>query len=445
MISEYNDKKGRFRLYFVGIGGISMSALARIMKDKGFYVSGCDRSESRITRELEEEGISVNRAGELARCDLAVVSSAVPSDDPAVTELKKLGKVTVSRAWLLARLCESFGVTIGVAGTHGKTTCTCLLAHVFDCARKAFAMHAGGEDSDFGNEYSCGDDYFITEICEYKRNIAHFSPDVGVVLNVDDDHEESFGSFENIAEEFRAYVCRSKVGVINYDDVNLNICDGVTFSFDNPAADFYCKDVRFDGKVLECAVFGHGDRLFEIESNFLRRHDAYNVAAATAAAVTVGIKPENIAAGIASFRGIKRRNEYLGSYKGKPVFTDYAHHPKQIELSVAEYKERFGASVRFLFQSHTYSRTARLIDDFVAALSLCNDLRLFETYGAREKYDEAGSGKKLAYKLKNSIYYQNDEGILSSFEEDNEKVSAYVVLGAGDLYDKVLKFLVKSK
>ena len=445
MNSVFCNKQVQFKVFFVGVGGISMSALAVMLKEKGFIVSGYDKNESKITARLEKLGIPVNRPNDPDECDIAVVSAAIADDDPVKVRLSEKKKAIVSRGWLLARLAECYPLSVGVAGTHGKTTCVCILAHIFKCAGKRFTLHVGGEDSLFGNAYSSGDELFLTEVCEYKRNISHFSPDIGVVLNVDDDHEESYGSFENIANEFNEYLNRSKTAIINFDDKNLNKSGAVTFSYSDPAADYYASGVKFDGTTLECAVFGRGARLFDVSTAFLRPHDVYNILAATAVACELGVAPVDIKNGITDFRGVKRRNEYLGDYCGKPVYADYAHHPKQVETAVSEYKKRFGENVRVLFQSHTYSRTARLTDDFVRALSPCKSVKLFETYAAREKFNEAGSYKKLGYKLENATLCDGEEGIINAFEDDKTEVAAYVVLGAGDLYDKVKRFLSESK
>lgn len=440
MIINRKDGLSKFKVHFVGIGGISMSSLAVMLNKKGFEVSGSDKTESEITRNLQAQGIAVNRTGDAEECDLAVVSSAIPDDDPVKKKLVGLKKAVVSRAWLLARICECYPVTVGVAGTHGKTTCTCILAHIMKEAGEEFTLHVGGEDTEFSNTYSCGDKVFLTEICEFKRNIALFSPKIGVVLNMDNDHEESYGSFDNLKEEFYEFIGRCGKAIVNYDDENLRN-KGITFSFSDSAADYFASDVFYDGKTLECAVFGHGARLFDIKTTCLRRHDVYNILAAVAVADYMGIPAEKIKKGIEKFCGVKRRNEYLGNYCGKPVYADYAHHPAQVKIAVEEYKKRFGDSVRFLFQSHTYSRTARLCDDFAAALAPAGEVYLFETYGAREKFDEAGSCKKLGYRLKNAVLCDDKGGILRAFEENEAGVSAYVILGAGDLYDRVKEFL----
>ena len=418
-----------------------MSALALMLKEKGFCVCGYDKTESDITDRLKQNGIFVNRSGDAENCDLAVVSSAIAEDDPVKLKLLQLKKAVVSRGWLLARIAECYPLSIGIAGTHGKTTCTCILAHILKTAGKKFTLHVGGEDAEFGNTYVCGDDIFLTEVCEYKRNIAFFNPDIGVVLNVDDDHEESYGSFFGLCDEFSSYAERSKRAVTNLDDVNLPHFDAVTFSGSNPMSDYYASDIFFNGETLECAVFGHGARLFKISSNFLRLHDVHNILAATAVAKVLNIPDKAIKNGIEEFHGVKRRNEYIGNYNGKPIYADYAHHPAQLKATIEEYIERFGKNIRVLFQSHTYSRTARLLDEFANALSLVSDVKLFETYAARESYNIDGSYKKLAYRLKNATLCDDYDGIFHALDDNKNNVSAYIVLGAGDLYDRVKVFL----
>lgn len=464
----------RFKIYFVGIGGISMSALAMLLKSRGFTVFGCDRTEGETVEMLRKNGVSVNAEGDLEKCDLAVVSSAVPSDDPTVKRLALCGKTIVSRAWLLARFAECFPVTVGVAGTHGKTTCTCILAHIFKAAGVGFTMHVGGLDEVLGNFATLGSEIFLTEVCEYKRNIAFFSPEIGVLLNIDDDHEESYGSFKALSDEFNAYASRSKIAVVNLDDENISTDGRVTLSCKNPAADYYLDGVSFDGKYLEYAVFGLGERLFEIKSRYLAPHDGINILAAVAVASTLDIPFKIIKRGIEEFVGVKRRNEFLGKYEGVPVYADYAHHPEQVGAVVGEYERRFGKNVRFLFQSHTYSRTARLKNEFIAALLKARNLYLFKTYGARESYDESGEVYALAKGLPHAVLcvgegaverafsnltptadvsvhpFLGDNGPIgtdlasdkSSFSSEKEcKVGAVVVLGAGDLYDQVKAFL----
>lgn len=448
-----------------------MSALALLLKSRGFIVFGYDRTEGETVEMLRKNGVRVNEDGDLEKCDLAVVSSAIPSDDLTVKRLAACGKTVVSRAWLLARLAECFPITVGVAGTHGKTTCTCILAHIFKAAGVGFTMHVGGLDVVLGNSVTLGSEIFLTEVCEYKRNIAFFSPEIGVLLNIDDDHEEDYGSFNALSDEFNAYASRSKIAVVNIDDENISSDGCVTLSCKNHAADYFLDDVSFDGEYFECAVFGLGERLFEIKSRFLAPHDGINVLAAVAVAITLDIPKKDIKRGIEDFVGIKRRNEFLGEYDGIPVYADYAHHPKQVEAVIYEYVRRFGENVRFLFQSHTYSRTARLKNEFTAALLKARDLYLFKTYGARERYDESGEVYALAKGLPHAVLCEGDDDVaraffdLSSaadvirfsgyngpigadFVSDNgslssktDAVSAVVVLGAGDLYDRVKGFL----
>lgn len=474
MLNGNSFSQKRFKIYFVGIGGISMSALAMLLKSRGFIVFGCDRAEGETVEMLRKNGVSVNEDGDLEKCDLAVTSSAVPSDDPIVKRLASCGKTIVSRAWLLARFAECFPVTVGVAGTHGKTTCTCILAHIFKAAGLGFTMHVGGLDEVLGNYATLGSEIFLTEVCEYKRNIAFFSPEIGVLLNIDDDHEESYGSFKALSDEFNAYASRSKIAVVNLDDENISPEGCVTLSCKKSSADYYLDGILFDGEYLECAVFGLGERLFEIRSRYLAPHDGMNILAAVAVASTLDIPFKIIKRGIEEFVGVKRRNEFLGEYEGVPVYADYAHHPEQVSTVVGEYERRYGKNVRFLFQSHTYSRTARLKNEFIAALLKARNLYLFKTYGARESYDEAGEVYALAKGLPHAVLCIGDGAVETAFSnltprsdviaqpflcdnrpigadfvsgkgsfssENERRVGAVVVLGAGDLYDQVKAFL----
>ena len=172
----FQEKKKNFRVYFVGIGGVSMSALALFLKNKGFKVSGYDRSLGKNVKTLIEKGITVNEDKDLENCDIAVVSSAITDGNEKLEKLKALKKSIITRAQLLNYISKNFKIKIGVAGTHGKTTCTAMLAHVLKCANKKFCAHIGGIDKTLGNMVMCGEDIFLSEVCEYKKIYLCLNP-----------------------------------------------------------------------------------------------------------------------------------------------------------------------------------------------------------------------------------------------------------------------------
>lgn len=405
---------GSFSVYFLGIGGVSMSALATYLAKKGVRVSGCDRARGEFVSRLLSAGVEVDILNSdedfygdakipkrLIDADLAVYTSALSPSDGLLRFCEKNGKLTISRAQLLREIMLSYPFSIGVGGTHGKTTCTCMLAHIFKRAGKKFCAHIGGFDKLLGNLYHCGNDCFITEVCEYQRNISLFSPSIGVILNADNDHLDSYGNFSSVCAEFLNYAARSGVCVYNADDKSLcatsavssrercgseavsgrecggkllNGCVGVGFSLKNPACDYYAQDVRFCRKNISFKVFERGKfvGVFKIKSMFF--HNVYNALASIAAARLCGVSFNNIKRGLYDFSGVERREEWLFKLNGALVFADYCHHPAQIKQTVAALGRLKSKRLTVVFQPHTYSRTKSLFEEFVCALSsLCCD------------------------------------------------------------------------
>ena len=451
MNDYFLKNKSKSNVVFLGIGGISMSALALCLKERGFNVGGFDRTIGHTTDLLKERGIKVNDQSIIESCDFAVVSSAISKTDENLLKLKSLNKPIISRAELLNEISKTFPSVIGISGTHGKTTCTALAAHIFYAAKLNFTVHVGGEDVSFGNYKSFGDDFFISEVCEYKRNLRYFSPSVGVVLNVDDDHLDSYGDFDSLKKEFYNYSKRSKVAVINADDVLYEIIksdkksNAVTFSLKDGKADYYAKNLCVKDGKLCMTVYEKGKELFSFSSMYLGLHDATNVLAATAAARVYNLSPIYLKRGIQDFRGVKRRNEIMGAYLGVKVIGDYAHHPTQIKVMLSEYEKKFASGYSVLFQPHTYSRTQRLFGEFVEALKNVKNLYVFETYAAREKFNEAGSSKTLCRSLKNANYAGKIENAGSIMDECAKTGKPVIVLGAGNLYDFIKNLLKKRK
>lgn len=409
---------GSFSVYFLGIGGVSMSALAVYLARKGVCVSGCDRARGEFVARLLNAGIEVDILNfdehfygdakipkGLIDADLVVYTSALSPSDGLLKFCEKNGKLTISRAQLLREIMLSYPLSIGVGGTHGKTTCTCMLAHIFKRAGKKFCAHIGGFDKLLGNLYHCGNDCFITEVCEYQRNISLFSPSIGVILNADNDHLDSYGNFSSVCAEFLNYAARSGVCVYNADDKSLcatsavssreccggeavssrecggavvsrecggkllNGCVGVGFSLKNPACDYYAQDVRFCRKNISFKVFERGKfvGVFKIKSMFF--HNVYNALASVAAARLCGVSFNNIKRGLYDFSGVERREEWLFKLNGALVFADYCHHPAQIKQTVAALSRLKNKRLTVVFQPHTYSRTKSLFEEFVCALS----------------------------------------------------------------------------
>ncbi|MBR4420557.1 MAG: hypothetical protein IKT32_06710, partial [Clostridia bacterium] len=389
MNSTVKKKKENYSVYFVGICGASMSGLALYLKNKGFKVSGYDKNSASKEEFFLNRGIPINRECDLVECDIAVVSSAISENDERMVKLRAYNKTIISRAELLKQISLGYNIRIGVAGTHGKTTCTAMLVHILKCANERFCAHIGGMDCEYGNIVDCGESIFLSEVCEYKRNISLFSPTVAVLLNIANDHIESYSSFNNLVQEFTSYINRANTAVVEYSYKHLAKNNCLTFSLNNSKADFYATDIKERVNGVECVVNGAIGALFALKLNSFFVHDIQNALACVAVATSLGIENEIIKRGIESFKGVKRRNEIMCKSEGFVVYADYAHHPEQVEKTIKAIQRAYGKCAVF-FQSHTYSRTANLFKDFIKVLSLADNLFIFDTYPARESYDYKG-------------------------------------------------------
>lgn len=441
----------RFKVYFIGICGISTSALAVYLSKKGFSVSGSDVAEGENFKKLASCGVLVHFSAEvdddLKNCDLVVYSSAIGDNDVRLLYARSAKKALISRAELLARVCDAHSTTAGISGTHGKTACTAMLAHIMSFSGKPFDAHIGGRDLKFGNLLLSGGDLMITEICEYKRNISLFSPTVGVILNVDCDHLESYGSLSALACEFKRFSVRSGVSIVNADDKILEKFSGtVKISLKNSRCDYYACDVALKNGEIRFKVFERGKKLgtFKVKGIFL--HDVYNALAAIAAARFFGADKKSVKSGLADFKGVFRREEFLGKINGASVFADYCHHPRQICDALAALRRSVKGRLITLFQPHTYSRTKNLFEQFVRAFDGVSDITyIVKTYAAREAYDFEGSAERLCEKIEGAIYVENIEKALSELINGLKAGDVLAVLGAGDLYFCVQEFLKKQK
>ena len=414
-----------------------MSALAMLLRSMGKVVGGCDRSENNFTRRLSKLGVPITTgdAGEeISEYDVVVYTDAVGENDRSLISARKSKIPIVSRGQFLSMLSLCFNSVIAVAGSHGKSTCTAMLAHIFKVAGLSFACHIGAEDREFSNAYLGGKSYFITEACEYKRNLLWLRPKIGVVLNCDADHLDCYGTAENVKSAYEQFASQSICAVKLYGEMQKT--QGVTFGFDN-RADYYAKNlVGNDGKFSFDLCEGKSC-LGQIALNVYGKHNVLNALAAASAARLCGISFEDIRDGLESFTGIARRFEYIGKLNGVTCIADYAHHPNEIKAVLKTVKQVRKGKVFVIFQPHTYSRTKLLFRQFVNVLSNADNLLIYRTYAAREYYDDAGSALTLSRAIKRSKYADGIEGICS-FASAAGADDTVLVLGAGDIYDIVV-------
>ena len=437
------------KIYFIGIGGISMSALAKFLSMQGYEVSGSDGVRGEETEALAFHGVRVfigadERRKELETADLIVYSDAISQEHPERLRGKELEKKLLSRVELLRIICQNFSNVIAVAGSHGKTTCTAMCAHILKSVSVPFSAHIGGHDNVFGNFYSTGTEYFVTEACEYKKNLLHIPADVAIVLNVDQDHMECYDGMSDLEACFRQYCENAKTAFVCADDERCcAFGDFPSFGIQSRLADYRATDMRQNGERYSFTVEEYGKALCRVRLNAIGRCNIYNALAAFAAMRSLGFDEKEIAKGLETFTAVKRRFERIGSYRGISFICDYAHHPREIAATVATAESICKGRLYVVFQPHTYSRTKFLMQDFVHALRPIRNLMLYKTYSAREKYDGEGSAKTLAREVGNCLYAENVYVLKTWLKKTVKEGDIVLFLGAGDIY-YVAQYLLKE-
>lgn len=410
-----------------------MSALAKLLLQNGKTVAGYDRSEGEFVDELKSLGVNV-AVGEICGIEdfqVVVYTDAIPESNPIIIQARRLNKVIISRGKLLYEVSRLFKHTVAVAGCHGKTTCSAMLAHVFSAAGEQFSAHIGGNDVTFSNAHAEGCDYFITEACEYKKNFLYLKPDVAIILNSDSDHLDCYGSAENLRKAYIKFSDSSKKTIKLFGD--LEECRGITFGYDD-RADYYAKNIVSNKGLFSFTAYEKGVALGKVKLSVYGKHNVLNALAALAVARYYGIGFDKIAEGLSHFTGVKRRFEKIGERNGAVCIADYAHHPNEIKAALKTARLVTRGELFVVFQPHTYSRTKNLFAQFVTTLSAVKRLLIYKTYAAREYYDDAGSALTLSTAVKRSVYGDCETDI-ETFLKDAADGDTVLFLGAGDIYD----------
>ena len=438
-------------VHFIGIGGISMSGLAEILMKEGFTVSGSDNKESSLTDHLTDKGAVIfygqKASNIIDGINVVVYTAAIHEDNEEFMEAKRQGLPMLSRAELLGQLMTNYDTPIAVSGTHGKTTTTSMLSHIFLAGDMDPTISVGGIlKAIHGNIRVGSSGLFVTEACEYTNSFLHFFPKISVILNIDAYHLDFFKNLDDIRHSFRLFaelLPEDGTLVINGDIENLSyITDGlacrvVTFGRE-ASLDYSASDIQYDEQGnASFDLIRHGIPSGHVTLSVGGEHNVYNALSAIAVADLLGVSAETIQEGLLSFHGTDRRFEYKGEFNGITVIDDYAHHPTEIEAtlkSAAHYPHR---ELWCIFQPHTYTRTKALFDEFAQALSHTDHLILADIYAARETDTLGISSEQLA---RAAASYGCDAIYLPSFDEIEKYVRDHcqsgdllITMGAGDV------------
>ena len=438
-------------IHLIGIGGVSMSAIAETLNNWNYLVTGSDITQSIITDNLNKHGIKTVIGHDLEnskKADLIIYSAAISDNDPEMIIAKENNIPLIDRGNFVGYLTRLYKEAICISGTHGKTTTTSMLSICFINGGLDPTIEVGAILDSIGGNYRIGNsEYFILESCEYKGNFLKFTPNTAIILNIDNDHLDYYKTFDNIKKAFTDFALKVEddgLVVANADDINCynlkNIVKSkfISYGIENKDADFVAKNIKFnDNGFANFDVYKNNNFYENIELSVAGKHNVLNALACIAVSDYYRISKEVIKNSLKSFTGAERRLEYKGTLNDKnvPIFDDYAHHPTEITATANSIKNKKYNKSWVIFQPHTFSRTKLLLDDFANALSNFDNVVLLDIYAAREKNTLEISSNDLANRMKElgkeALYIPDFEKAINYVKENVNDNDIIITLGAG--------------
>ncbi|MCR4903093.1 MAG: UDP-N-acetylmuramate--L-alanine ligase [Butyrivibrio sp.] len=440
-------------IYFIGIGGISMSGLAHILEDKGFKISGSDSKESEMTKTLEQMGIKVfygQKSENLDACgpiDAVVYTAAVHPDNPEFVAAKAKNIPMMTRAELLGQIMKEYDLPVAISGTHGKTTTTSMISKILLTADMDPTLSIGGVFKDINGNIRVGQSqFFVTEACEYTNSFLSFFPKIAVVLDIDADHLDFFKDLDDIRNSFKKFcqlLPEDGTLVINGDIENLSEitaglkCNIITYGSKN-SFDYYPTDISYDeyanGSFTINRKSGNSTK---VSLSVPGEHNIYNAIAAAAVADLMGADDNAIVTALHDFTGTNRRFEHKGIVDGVTIVDDYAHHPTEITATLTAAKNYPHKTLWCVFQPHTYTRTKALMNEFAKALSIADKVVLADIYAARETDHLGISSRTLQQEIQKlgheCYYFPSFEEIEKFLLQNCTMDDLLITMGAGDV------------
>ncbi|MTI68067.1 MAG: UDP-N-acetylmuramate--L-alanine ligase [Firmicutes bacterium] len=446
-------------IHFIGIGGISMSALAEIMITKKYKVTGSDVKDSPLVNKLKNKGVKIfigHDAKNIKGADLVVYTSAIGEDNPEFVAATKNNIKLMDRATFLGQLMKEYKNSIAVSGTHGKTTTTGMIATIINDSFKNATMLVGGElDAIGGNIKIGGNDLILTEACEYKGNFLKFLPNIGIILNIEEDHLDYFKDIDHIKDTFTNFsnlLPEDGYLIINNDDnnthgiINSSTSNVLAFGMDNKS-DYMAKNITFNKNGFPTYTLVTENGEYDVNLNVVGLHNIYNSLAAIASCDILDIPTEKIINSLKSFKGTHRRQEHKGNINGIEIIDDYAHHPTEIKATLKALGNINYNNIWCVFQPHTYTRTKALLDEFSTSFENVDKLIITDIYAAREKDNGLVHSTDLVDKLKSenvdAIYISAFSDIKNYLLEKVQPGDLIVTMGAGSIY-KVGEMVLNS-
>ncbi len=432
------------KLHFIGIGGSGMCPLAEILHSEGFSLTGSDCNESDTLERIKGYGIPVfmgHKAENITDQELVVYTAAVKEDNEELVEAKKRGIPCLERSIMLGIVTRRYNRSIAVSGTHGKTSTTAMLSQVLIGSGFDPSAIIGGKLPFIGgNSYVGQSDIIVCEACEYVDTFLELTPFISIILNVDADHLDYFKDLDHIKRSFNKFAKQTTGAlVINGDDENtLDAVKDVdlpkiTFGF-NSTNDYYAENLTTVGAYSKFDLMSKGEKLCEIELVVPGKHNIYNALAAAATAAYLGATPREISENLHKFTGVHRRFEILGKPQGITIADDFAHHPTELTATLNAAMNMGFNKVWAVFQPHTFSRTAMLLDDFAKALSIPDKAIISEILPVRETNTYNIYNTDLGAKVEGSVCIDTFEDITKYICENAKDGDLVLTMGGGNVY-----------
>lgn len=427
-------------IYLLGIGGIGMSALARYYNRNGYTVSGYDKTRTELTKKLETEGIEIHYTEDVTKIpenpELIIYTPAVPKEHKEIQWLQKRGCELKKRAEVLGIISREKRA-LAVAGTHGKTTTTSLLTHILKVGGIDCTAFLGGIAENYGSNFVAGSsDFVVVEADEYDRSFLHLSPEIAAVTSTDADHLDIYGDADTMLESgFGAFV--KKVNpegfVFLQNDAEVKSGHPQTFRYGINRGDYRAENIRVEDGWFTFDFKSEIENINDIKIALPGRHNIENATAAIAVAQQVGVTGEAVKEALRTFKGIKRRFEFLHRTKNSVYIDDYAHHPSELKAAIGAARELFpDKKITGIFQPHLYSRTQDFQDGFAAELSKLDEVILLDIYPARELPIPGVTSKIVFDKIENKRKKLMRKEEVSE-ELKTRKTEVIMTLGAGDI------------
>ncbi len=430
------------RVYLIGIGGIGMSGLARYFAHLGCIVCGYDKTATALTDQLHNEGIRVvfdDREDWIPLSfknpdpsTLIIYTPAIPRDSAIYNYFRDNGFELLKRSQVLGLISKT-KFTIAIAGTHGKTTTSCLLAHILKDSGKDCSAFLGGIASNYGTNVLFGNnDIVVVEADEYDRSFLTLYPNIAVITSMDADHLDIYGNHDQLTESFIQFASQIKDGGTLIFHEDLPLTSGITYSAKGPA-DVRGLNVQVKGGDFYFDFKNDNVGIKDIKLGIAGLHNVENATAAIEAALLLGVDPELIKNALASFKGVKRRFEYILKSKEHIYIDDYAHHPEELRAAISSIRKLYpGKKLTTIFQPHLFTRTRDFADAFAEVLDLSDELIILDIYPAREMPIEGVNAEMILERMK--LWNKRKCGKQETVDlVQIEKPELLLTVGAGDI------------